>query len=259
MRKPLIAANWKMNLGREEQALQFSRRILHKLHEVDNCDMVICPPYLVIPTLANAIHPLHPVAVGAQNMHWEDCGAHTGEISPTMLAGLCDYVILGHSERRAACSLEDDDAAIQRKVRAAIAYELTPILCVGENLEQREADQTEDWVRGQVQSALEGLSPEQVSRCVIAYEPIWAIGTGKSASAAEANRVISLIIRGTLADGWGEDTAQKLRILYGGSVKPDNIASYMAMADIDGALVGGASLEETFVELVKNGAAAKRP
>lgn len=257
MRKPLIAANWKMNLGREEQALQLSRRILHNLSEIENCDMVICPPCLVIPILANAIHPLHPVAIGAQNMHWEEKGAHTGEISPTMLAGLCDYVILGHSERRAAGSKDDSDESICKKVHAALVYELTPILCVGENLEQREAGETDAFLRGQVLSALEGLPPDKVQRCVIAYEPIWAIGTGKSASAAEANRVISLIIRGTLAEGWGEEAAQQIRILYGGSVKPDNIASYMAMADIDGALVGGASLNEGFVELVANGAAAK--
>jgi len=256
MRTPLIAANWKMNLGREEQALQLSRRILHRLSEIEGCDMVICPPFLVIPTLANAIHPLHPVAIGAQNMHWEDKGAHTGEISPTMLAGLCDYVILGHSERRAAGSKEDSDEGVNKKIKAALAYQLTPIVCVGENLEQREAEQTETWVRSQVESAFEGVTAEKVVRCVIAYEPIWAIGTGKSASAAEANRVISLIIRGTLAEMFGEEAAQQVRILYGGSVKPDNIAGYMAMADIDGALVGGASLNEGFVDLVANGAAA---
>ena len=190
-------------------------------------------------------------------MHWEDCGAHTGEISPTMLAGLCDYVIIGHSERRATGSSEDSDEGVQRKVRAALSYQLTPILCVGENLEQREAGKTEDWIQGQILAALNGLSAEQVSRCVIAYEPIWAIGTGKSASAAEANRVISLTIRGTIADQWGEEAAQAVRILYGGSVKPGNIAGFMAMPDIDGALVGGASLDEGFVDLVKNGAAAK--
>jgi len=256
MRRPLIAANWKMNLGREEQALQLSRRILHQLHEIDNCDMVICPPFLVIPTLANAIHPLHPVAIGAQNMHWEDQGAHTGEVSPTMLAGLCDYVILGHSERRAAGSSEDSDEAVHHKIKAALAYQLTPIVCVGENLAQREADETESWIRGQVESAFEDLTPEQLVRCVIAYEPIWAIGTGKSASAAEANRVISLVIRGTLAHGWGEEAAGQVRILYGGSVNEENIAGYMAMPDIDGALVGGASLKESFVDLVKNGATA---
>jgi triosephosphate isomerase (TIM) len=252
MRRPIIAANWKMYLGQEKDALALSRRILHALNQIENCDIVICPPFTAIPALAVSVKPLR-VSLGAQNMHWEDAGAYTGEISPQMLAGLCDYVILGHSERRATGSCFEDDAAIAKKIRAALAHKLIPILCVGEDAAQRESGETEVWIAQQVAAALEGLSAEQISGCVIAYEPIWAIGTGKTSSPSEANRVIGLVIRGVIANGWGETAAQSIRIQYGGSVKPENIAAFMAMPEIDGALVGGASLSEQFIELAQMG------
>jgi triosephosphate isomerase len=207
--------------------------------------------------VAEALTPTS-IDVGAQNMHWDEKGAHTGEISPTMLAGLCRYVILGHSERRATTSLSETDAAIQRKVRAAVAADITPILCVGENLEQMERGEADAVVRGQVLSAFEGLSAAEVSRCVVAYEPIWAIGTGKAASPAGANRTIAISIRGPIAERFGESGAQALRVQYGGSVSLQNIADFMAMPEIDGALLGGAGLQPGIVDLVRLAVEAKR-
>lgn len=249
MRRPLIAANWKMHLGRAEEALGLVRRIRHPLGRIEGVDVVLCPPFTVLPLLAEVLGP-SPIALGAQNMHWAEQGAHTGEISPSMLAGLCQYVILGHSERRASGGSTENDAAINRKVKAAFGAGLIPIVCVGESGEQREAGATDDVVRAQVSRALAELEIDQARRCVLAYEPIWAIGSGRPATPAEANRIIALSVRGALADGFGEEAAQAARVLYGGSVLPDNIAAFTAMPDIDGALVGGASLGPEFVELV---------
>jgi triosephosphate isomerase len=249
MRRPLIAANWKMHLGRPEDALGLVRRIRHPLGKIEGVDVVLCPPFTVLPLLAEVLGP-SPIALGAQNMHWAQQGAHTGEISPSMLAGLCQYVILGHSERRATGGSTEDDAAINRKVKAAFAAGLIPIVCVGESGEQREAGATDDVVRGQVSHALAELESDQARRCVLAYEPIWAIGSGRPATPAEANRLIALSVRGAVAQGFGEEAAQGTRVLYGGSVLPDNIAAFTAMPEIDGALVGGASLGPEFVELV---------
>jgi triosephosphate isomerase len=251
MRRPILAANWKMNLGRTDEALEFVRRIRFPLSEIEAADRVLCPPFTVLAAVAEAVAPTS-IAMGAQNMHFEEKGAHTGEISATMLAGLCRYVILGHSERRAAGGALETDAAIQRKVKTALARDLTPIVCVGENLAQMEAGETHAWVSGQITSAFEGLSAAQVARCVIAYEPIWAIGTGRAATPADANRVIALSIRAPIADRFGEDTAQAVRVQYGGSVTVDNIADFMSMPDIDGALVGGASLKPDYVDLVRH-------
>jgi len=250
IRRPILAANWKMNLGRPEDALEFMRRIRFALNAIDTSDRVVCPPFTSLPAVSEALAATS-IAVGAQNMHFEEQGAHTGEISAAMLAGLCKFVILGHSERRAAGGTLETDAAINRKVKAALAKDLTPIVCVGENLAQMEAGETNTWVSGQVSSAFEGLSPAQVARCVIAYEPIWAIGTGKAATPADANRVIALSIRGTITDRFGEDVAQAVRVQYGGSATVDNIAEFMAMPEIDGALVGGASLKPDYVDLVR--------
>jgi triosephosphate isomerase len=255
VRQPILAANWKMNLGRPDEALDFVRRIRHPLNEIEGVERVLCPPFTALAAVAEAIAPTS-IAVGAQNMHWEAKGAFTGEISPTMLVGLCQFVILGHSERRAAGGAFEVDAGISRKVRAALAHNLTPIICVGENLQQMEKGETETFVGGQVASAFEGLSPEEASRCVIAYEPIWAIGTGKAATPADANRVIALTIRGALAGRFGEAVAQAIRVQYGGSLTVDNIADFMAMPEVDGALVGGASLKPDYVELVKRAAEA---
>jgi len=250
MRKPIIAGNWKMNLGSVNEAISFVRAIRHPLNEIEGVERVLCPPFTVLHAISEIVLPLN-IGLGAQNMHWEDQGAHTGEISPSMIADLCQFVILGHSERRAAASLEDSDQAINRKVHAALSYNLTPILCVGENLAQNESGETHSFVNAQMRSALQGISKEQAASCVIAYEPIWAIGTGKAATPGDVNRIIGLTIRGALAEMFGEDIAQAVRVQYGGSVNAQNIQSYMVMPEVDGALVGGASLKMDFVDLVK--------
>jgi triosephosphate isomerase len=265
MRYPIIAGNWKMHLGRVDEALAFVRRIRYRLNGIEAVERVLCPPFTVLAAVAEVLRPTR-IRLGAQTMHWEDGGAYTGEISPAMLAGLCQYVILGHSERRTgrvACPDGDaggsveSDAAVNRKVHAALDHGLTPIICVGENLAQNEAGQTHEFVGGQVRAALAGLAPEQAQRCVIAYEPLWAIGTGKAATPADANRVIGLTIRGAIAERFGEATAQATRVQYGGSVNVDNIAAVMAMPEVDGALVGGASLKPQFVELVRRATPAR--
>jgi triosephosphate isomerase len=257
MRRPILAANWKMNLGREAEALAFVRRIRHPLNEVDALDRVICPPFTVLAAVAEALSATS-IAVGAQNLHAEDRGAYTGEVSAAMLAGLCQIVILGHSERRAAGGAWETDAAIAGKVRAALAHGLIPIVCVGESLDQMEKGETQAFVRRQAEQALDGLASDQASRVVFAYEPLWAIGTGRAATPAEVNRIVALSIRGTLADRFGEATAQVVRVQYGGSVTADNIEAFMAMPEIDGALVGGASLTPGFVDLARRAAAAAR-
>lgn len=251
-RTPIIAGNWKMNLGIVNEALDLVRKLRPKIGSLQAVDVVLCPPFTVLTALAEVLRPSR-IALGAQNMHWQAKGAHTGEISPQMLAGICDYVILGHSERRASHSVEETNEAIQKKLAAGLDSGLKPILCVGETQEERAADQTHAVVSEQVRVALDGLTASDVKGCVLAYEPIWAIGTGEAASPAEANRVIALTIRGTLAEGWGEACAQSVRVQYGGSVNAGNIADFMAMPEIDGALVGGASLKPTFADLVLNG------
>jgi triosephosphate isomerase len=183
-------------------------------------------------------------------MYWEEQGAFTGEISPAMLAGLCDYVILGHSERRQFFG--ETDEGVNKKAKAALAHQLIPIICVGENLQQNEAGETESFVGGQVKAAFDGLSAADAVKVIVAYEPIWAIGTGRNAQPADANNIIGRSIRGVLAGLYGQDVAQKIRVQYGGSVKPDNIEAFMAQPEVDGALVGGASLKaDSFVALVK--------
>lgn len=247
MRVPIIAANWKMYKTPAE-AVEFVREIRNGLHNVPSVESVICPPAIAIPAVHDALRGTR-VGMGAQNMHYENEGAYTGELSAPMIKPFCDYVILGHSERRAYFC--ETDESVNRKVKAALAHDLTPIICVGESLEQNEAGQTHDFVGSQVRAALDGLEAAQVRRCVIAYEPIWAIGTGKAASAADAGRIIGLTVRGTVADLFGEETAQAVRIQYGGSTKPENIVEFMTHPDIDGALVGGASLKPSFVEMVR--------
>ncbi len=255
MRRPILAANWKMNLGRPQEALEFVRRIRYALNEIETVDRVVCPPFTALAAVADALAATS-IAVGAQNMHFEEKGAHTGEISAAMLSGLCQYVILGHSERRAAGGSLETEMAINRKVRAALAHDLTPIVCVGETLAQLEKGETESMVSDQVGGALDGLSAEQAARCVIAYEPLWAIGTGKAATPTDANRVIGLIVRAAVAERFGQTVAEAVRVQYGGSVTPDNIADFVAMPEIDGALVGGASLKPDYVDLVRNAAQA---
>ncbi|MCH8093371.1 MAG: triose-phosphate isomerase [Chloroflexi bacterium] len=253
-RRPILVANWKMNLGRSDEALAFFRKIRSGLNEIKGVDLVICPPATVLHQFAELLAPTR-IALGAQNAHWEEQGAHTGEISPVMLAGVCQYVILGHSERRATGSNQETDESINRKLKAALTHGLTPILCLGENLEQNRAGQTDAFVSGQVRAAFQDVEASLAASCIIAYEPIWAIGTGESASPADANRVIGLSVRGALAEMFGEQVAQQVRVQYGGSVTPENISDFMAMPEVDGALVGGASLKPQFVELARRAAA----
>lgn len=244
-----------MNLGRVDEALKLVRAIRPRVSDIESVDMVLCPPFTVLQPLADVLSTSR-IALGAQTMHWEAAGAHTGEISPVMLQALCDFVIMGHSERRATQSSEASNAAIQAKAAAALQYGLTPIICVGENLAQNEAGETDAFVGEQVRAALDGLSPAQIGRCILAYEPIWAIGTGKAATPADVNALIGMTIRGAVAGVGGEESAQAIRVMYGGSVKKDNIAGFISMPEIDGALVGGASLKPDFAELIQAAAAA---
>jgi triosephosphate isomerase len=254
MRRAIIAGNWKMNFGRREEATAFVRAVRPGLSEIQALDVVLCPPFTTLESISEILSS-SSIGLGAQNMHWEDKGAHTGEVSPAMLSGVCQYVILGHSERRASGSSEENNQAVNRKVRSALEHGLTPIVCVGENAEQRKAGETAGWVTGQVRAAFSGIEADQINRCIIAYEPIWAIGTGDAATPADANLVIATNIRGPLSGDYGEELAQAIRVQYGGSVNKENIAEFMKMPDIDGALVGGASIKTDFVDLVHNAAA----
>ena len=255
MRTPIIAGNWKMNKTIAE-AVALVEAIAPRLAAIAGVEKVVCPPFTALSAVKEALGDAE-IGLGAQNMYWEEKGAFTGEVSPVMLAELCQYVILGHSERRQYFGETDD--GVNRKIVAAFAHGLTPIVCVGESLAQREAGQTDEWVADQVQAALMGLPADQVRRLIIAYEPIWAIGTGVPATAEDANAVIAGTIRGALAEMYGDEVAQAVRVQYGGSVKPSNVAEFMARPDIDGALVGGASLRaDDFVEIVRLTAEAKR-
>jgi triosephosphate isomerase len=232
--------------GLREEARALARAVHEGVRNLHGREVGIAPPFTALTTVAEALAG-SAVTLGAQNMHWEERGAFTGEISPLMLrdAG-CRFVILGHSERRQYFG--EDDASVHRKVRAALAHELTPIVCVGETLSEREAGQTLDVVGRQVRGALLGLQADAIRHVVVAYEPVWAIGTGRVATPQQAQEV-HCWIRNLLAETFGS-VAEEVRILYGGSVKPENIDELMAEADIDGALVGGASLQaESFVRI----------
>lgn len=241
MRTPIIAGNWKMNktIAEARELVNSLGADLAGLASTGKVEIVLCPPFVSLPEVAALVRGT-PVKTGAQNLYWESKGAFTGEVSAPMLNELCDYVIIGHSERRQYFG--ETDESVNKKIKAALAHHLKPIVCVGENLAQNEAGQTEAFVGGQVRAACAGLSAEEVRGLVVAYEPIWAIGTGKPATGAGANAIIGLTIRGALADLYGEDTAGAVRIQYGGSVNAKNAAEFLAQPDIDGALVGGASL-----------------
>ncbi|MGG0787786.1 triose-phosphate isomerase [Peribacillus simplex] len=250
MRKPIIAGNWKMNKTLSD-ATAFLEEVSNLIPKQDVIDTVVCAPALFLDQLVQAAKGTD-VKIGAQNMHFEESGAFTGEISPIALADLgVSYVILGHSERREM--FNETDEAVNKKAHAAFAHQLTPIVCCGETLEQREAGETNDFVGSQIEKGLAGLSDDQLKQAVIAYEPIWAIGTGKSSSAQDANEVCAHI-RSVVADKFSNEAAAAIRIQYGGSVKPENIKEYMAQPDIDGALVGGASLKsDSFLQLLEAG------
>lgn len=245
MRKPIIAGNWKMHKTIAE-ALEFVNEVKDRVNN-DKVEAVICAPFTLLKDLKQATKGTN-IKIGAQNMHFEEKGAFTGEISPLMLKELdMDYVVIGHSERRQY--FNETDETVNKKVLKALEVGIDPILCVGETLEEREAGNTKDVCKVQVEKALENVSKEDLAKVVIAYEPVWAIGTGKTATSEDANDVIAYI-REVVANLYGE-LANEVRIQYGGSVKPSNVAEIMNQSDIDGALVGGSSLEANdYVELV---------
>ncbi len=238
MRKPIIAGNWKMTMSITE-AKDFVTAIKDKVNG-STVEAILCAPFTMLKDLKAATAGT-AIKVGAQNMHFEESGAFTGEISPLMLKEIgVDYVIIGHSERRQY--FNETDETVNKKVLKALEHRILPIMCCGETLEQREAQETKDVVKTQVETGLAGVDKAALADVVIAYEPIWAIGTGKTATSSEANKVITYI-REVVAHLFGEEVAAKVRIQYGGSVKPGNVSEIMNESDIDGALVGGASLK----------------
>jgi len=252
MRTPIIAGNWKMNTTVSE-AMELVKAMKEKLHQIAGVEKVLCPPFISLTTVKELIKGTS-IKLGAQNMYFERSGAYTGEVSSAMLTGLCEFVILGHSERRGYFG--ETDQLVNKKVKAALAVGLTPIVCVGESLEQNNAGETVGVITRQVKAAFEGTASPRVT--VIAYEPIWAIGTGKSASGEQANAVIKLI-RSTVAQIYGDSVAQAMRIQYGGSVNNANIAEFIKQPEIDGALVGGASLKAAdFLGIVEQTAKIKK-
>lgn len=254
MRTPLLAGNWKMNKTVDE-SLAFLQESRERLAEVRDVEKVLCVPFVAIPSLAPAVRGTG-IKLGAQNMHWEESGAFTGEISPTMLAGMAHMVIIGHSERRQYFA--ETDETVNLKIKAALKHGITPIVCVGESLQQNQAGETESFVGGQVRAAFAGISAEDAARAVVAYEPIWAIGTGLAATSDDADRIIGQVCRASLMGLYGDETAQAVRILYGGSMNTKNVEELMSKPEIDGGLVGGASLKpDDYVTLVKVSAQAK--
>jgi triosephosphate isomerase len=242
-RKPLIAGNWKMNLDHLE-AIQLVQQTVYHLEPQDftASDIVVIPPFTALRSIQTLIEGDRlALGLGAQNCHWEDAGAYTGEISPAMLAKLrCSYVVCGHSERRALFG--ESDEIVNRKVKAVRAHDMTPILCVGETLEQREAGEAEQVVKTQLRGSLDGVEVTASSQLVVAYEPVWAIGTGRTATPDQANEMCGLVRR-TVAQAYGDAIGDNLVVQYGGSVKPGNVAELMRQSEIDGALVGGASID----------------
>jgi len=251
MRVPMIAGNWKMNTTLSE-AIELVNKMRQELDQIDNVDKVICPPFISLAAVRELIKG-SSIKLGAQNIYFEGKGAYTGEISPLMLAELCEFVIIGHSERRQY--FNETGEITNKKVQAALKVKLKPILCVGERLEENEAGRTEEVVTGQLGSSLAGIG--YINGLIIAYEPIWAIGTGKAATGEQANEAISLI-RHKIAKLYGKRIAQDVRVLYGGSVTPANATEFISQPEIDGALVGGASLKaDQFLSIAKQAAEIK--
>ena len=247
-RTPMVAGNWKMNKGIHETR-DLIREMFPVLHAVKEVEVVICPPFVGLGVAKRELED-SSIKLGAQNMHWSNSGAFTGEISPVMLKELCEYVILGHSERRAMFG--ETDETVNKKVLSALANGLKPIVCVGETLEENQSGITAEVVGRQVRADLQGLTQEQAEQVVIAYEPVWAIGTGLAATPEGANAVHKDVIRPILRELFGEEIGDGMRILYGGSVTPANAEELFGQSDIDGGLIGGASLKaESFIALVK--------
>lgn len=253
MRIPIIAGNWKMNKTADE-AVDFVNDMKDELAKLSAVERVVCPPYIALPGV-KAILEGTGIAVGAQDAHWEESGAYTSQIAPGMLEGLVEYVIIGHSETRAYQGVTDD--MVNKKAKALLAHNLRPIIAVGESLEINEAGGTEEFVGNQIRAAFDGIPASDLAEIVVAYEPIWAIGTGKTATPEQANSIIGSI-RAIIAELYGDNHANAMRIQYGGSVKPGNMRELMSQEHIDGALVGGASLKaDSFVELMKLAIEAK--
>ena len=248
-RKPIIAGNWKMYKTAAD-AVVLINALKKEVTGITKAEIVVCPPFTALAAVAGALAGSN-IQLGAQNVHWEKEGAFTGEISPAMLKELCvRYAVVGHSERRQFFG--ETDAGVNKRAKAALANGLRPIVCVGEMLADREAGKTESVVTGQVRGSLAGFDKNQILETVVAYEPVWAIGTGKTASPAQAQEVHALIRR-LLGEMFGADVAGKVRIQYGGSVKPNNAKELMGQPDVDGALVGGAALEaRSFADIIKN-------
>ena len=243
MRKPIIAGNWKLNKTVAE-AIEFTEGLKKQICNINRAilpEVVVAPVFTSLYSVGQILKDTNCIKMSAQNCYWEESGAFTGEVAIGMLKEVgCSYIIIGHSERRQYFS--ETDEMINKKAKAILAADMTPIICCGETLDQREAGQTDAHIKSQIEAALNGISSEDIARSVIAYEPIWAIGTGKTCDSIEANRVIKMI-RTTVKEIAGESAANSIRILYGGSVKPTTIEEQMAQSDIDGALVGGASLK----------------
>lgn len=248
MRKPFVAGNWKMNKN-VEQASAMIQHFIPGLQQVPEVERVICPPFTSLMIMSAQLTGTG-IGVGAQNMHWAESGAYTGEVSPQMVREFCDYVIIGHSERRAYFG--ETDETVNKKLKSALSLGLIPIVCIGETLDEYESGQTGSVVTRQVLEGFKDVDPTVASLIVVAYEPVWAIGTGRAATAEGANDVLRLHIRPALAQLFGSGLAQNLRILYGGSVNAANAAEFFHQPDIDGALVGGASLKvEEFLKIVE--------
>ncbi len=254
MRRPIIAGNWKMYKTVTE-SVAFVQDLLPNIESFHAVDKVVCPNFMAIPAVSETLKH-STLKVGAQTLHWEKEGAFTSQTSGEMLKGYVDYVIIGHSENRAY--LGETDSSVNKKLHAALQYGFTPIVAIGETKPELEANQTLSVLQTQLQGALANIDPSVASGLIIAYEPVWAIGTGLNAKPEDANRVIAEVIRPTLSELFGEDIAQTIRIQYGGSVKPANMLAYMQQPEIDGALVGGASLNVSdFTELIRQTAIAK--
>ncbi|MFH1644853.1 MAG: triose-phosphate isomerase [Candidatus Omnitrophota bacterium] len=248
MRKPIIAGNWKLNNDLKE-TVSLVDGLKRELVDIEAVDIVVCPVYLYMSIVKDLVYDLN-IKIGAQNVYWEEKGAFTGEVSPQMLKDVgCEYVIIGHSERRQFFG--ETNETVNKKVKASLAAGLKPIICVGEMLDERESGKAFDVIKDHITGALIGLTQEDMDSIIIAYEPVWAIGTGKTATPEQAQEVHKYI-RGLVKGLFGEEIASKTRIQYGGSVKPENVKELIAQADIDGALVGGASLKiDSFSAIVK--------
>ena len=248
MRKKIVAGNWKMNKTVAD-AKQLVSELIPGLDAVKGVDRVLCPPFTALHPISEMIKDTE-IGLGAQNLFWEAGGAYTAEVAPAMVAELCQYVIIGHSERRQYFG--ETDEMVNKRVKAALEIGLRPIVCIGETLDENQAGKTVEVVTRQVRGGLADLTAAEGAKLVIAYEPVWAIGTGLAATAEDANAIHRDVVRKSLSELFGESTAQGIRIQYGGSVKPNNAVDYFAQSDIDGALVGGASLKaEPFVAIAE--------